>query len=187
MIFVGVWIRRRIEETPAFRDAVAEMEAEMAPERQELPLFETFRRYWRSILLAFGAAGTVFSCSSIAHTFSVSYATSHVGMPASTILTGVSLSALTAFVCWPASGWLSDKVGRKPVMMAGALLMLGMSFPFFTMVDTGQVGITWFAIIVLYGVSVGLIAGVLPSFLPSCSTHEFATRAYQWPTRHLQC
>ncbi|MDT5082623.1 MAG: hypothetical protein QOJ80_7260, partial [Mycobacterium sp.] len=130
----------------------------------KLPMAAAFRDYKREILLAIGAAATVFSGSYLAITYVVSYATHSVGMKSSTVLTGVTIAASVAFFCWPASGWLSDKVGRRPVMLSGAVLILALAFPFFWLVNTGSTGLTWIAIVALYGVAVGLIAGVLPSF-----------------------
>lgn len=158
LILVGLYIRAKVEETPSFQTA----ESENATHK--LPMAAAFRDYKRQILLAVGAAATVFSGSYLAITYVVSYATQNVGMKSSTVLAGVTIAASVAFVCWPASGWLSDKVGRRPVMLSGAALILVLAFPFFGLVNTGSTSLTWIAIVALYGVAVGLIAGVLPSF-----------------------
>jgi MHS family shikimate/dehydroshikimate transporter-like MFS transporter len=158
LILVGLYIRTKVEETPSFRTA------ENDNATHKLPMAAAFRDYKREILLAIGAAATVFSGSYLAITYVVSYATHSVGMKSSTVLTGVTIAASVAFFCWPASGWLSDKVGRRPMMLSGAVLILALAFPFFWLVNTGSTGLTWIAIVALYGVAVGLIAGVLPSF-----------------------
>jgi metabolite-proton symporter len=158
LILVGLYIRSKVEETPSFRTA------ENDNATHKLPMAAAFRDYKREILLAIGAAATVFSGSYLAITYVVSYATHSVGMKSSTVLTGVTIAASVAFFCWPASGWLSDKVGRRPMMLSGAVLILALAFPFFWLVNTGSTGLTWIAIVALYGVAVGLIAGVLPSF-----------------------
>lgn len=158
LILVGLYIRSKVEETPSFRTA------ENDNATHKLPMAAAFRDYKREILLAIGAAATVFSGSYLAITYVVSYATHSVGMKSSTVLTGITIAASVAFFCWPASGWLSDKVGRRPMMLSGAVLILALAFPFFWLVNTGSTGLTWIAIVALYGVAVGLIAGVLPSF-----------------------
>lgn len=158
LILVGLYIRSKVQETPSFRTA------ENDNATHKLPMAAAFRDYKREILLAIGAAATVFSGSYLAITYVVSYATHSVGMKSSTVLTGVTIAASVAFFCWPASGWLSDKVGRRPMMLSGAVLILALAFPFFWLVNTGSTGLTWIAIVALYGVAVGLIAGVLPSF-----------------------
>jgi MFS family permease len=158
LILVGLYIRSKVQETPSFRTA------ENDNATHKLPMAAAFRDYKREILLAIGAAATVFSGSYLAITYVVSYATHSVGMKSSTVLTGITIAASVAFFCWPASGWLSDKVGRRPMMLSGAVLILALAFPFFWLVNTGSTGLTWIAIVALYGVAVGLIAGVLPSF-----------------------
>jgi MFS family permease len=125
LILVGLYIRSKVEETPSFQTA------ENDNATHKLPMAAAFRDYKREILLAIGAAATVFSGSYLAITYVVSYATHSVGMKSSTVLTGVTIAASVAFFCWPA---------------------------------TGSTGLTWIAIVALYGVAVGLIAGVLPSF-----------------------
>jgi metabolite-proton symporter len=158
LILVGLYIRSKVQETPSFRTA------ENDNATHKLPMAAAFRDYKREILLAIGAAATVFSGSYLAITYVVSYATHSVGMKSSTVLTGITIAASVAFFCWPASGWLSDKVGRRPMMLSGAVLILALAFPFFWLINTGSTGLTWIAIVALYGVAVGLIAGVLPSF-----------------------
>jgi MHS family shikimate/dehydroshikimate transporter-like MFS transporter len=159
LIFVGLYIRARIVETPAFRQIQDDSE-----EVQKLPVAAAFRGYWRTIVLATGAAATLFSASYVAITYVISYATTQAGLPAASVLSGVALAAAVAFIAWPAAAALSDRVGRKPVMLTGALLILLMAFPFFWLVDTGSLGLTWIAIVLLYGIAVGMIAGVLPAF-----------------------
>lgn len=158
LIVVGLWIRARIADPQTFSEATDDAGA------HKVPVVELFRRSPRTVLLAVGVGGTVMSASYVAITFVVSYATATLGGESSHVLAGVTLAASVAIVAWPLSGWLSDRFGRRPVMLAGAVLIGLLAFPFFALVDTGRVGPTWLAIGALYGVAVGLIAGVLPAF-----------------------
>lgn len=158
LILVGLYIRMKIVETPAFTQAKENAGT------HKMPAIAAVKYYPKVLLLAIGVSATVFSGSYVAITYVISYATSRVGMETSVVLTGVTIAASVAFFAWPASGWLSDRVGRKPMLIAGGVMILLLAFPFFAMVNTGSTLVTWIAIVLLYGVAVGLLAGVLPSF-----------------------
>lgn len=159
LILVGLYIRAKIVETPAFSQVKED------DSTHKMPVIAALKTYPKNILLAIGVGSTVFSGSYIGITYVVSYATSQVGVKASTVLGGVTIAASVAFLAWPASGWLSDRVGRRPVLIAGGVMNLLLAFPFFAMVNTGSTALMWVAIMLLFGIAVGLLAGVLPSFL----------------------
>ena len=68
-------------------------------------------------------------------------------MPArSTLLNGVLLGSVAQLVAIPIFGALSDRIGRKPVYVGGALFLLLLTFPFFWLVETRSTGGVWLAI-----------------------------------------
>lgn len=158
LIVVGLWIRARLADPETFSKATGDEGA------HKVPVVELFRRFPRTVLLAVGVGGTVMSASYVAITFVVSYATSTLGGNRADVLAGVTVAASLAIFFWPFSGWLSDRYGRRPVLLTGAVLIALLAFPFFRLIDSGSVGLTWIAIAALYGVGVGLLAGVLPAF-----------------------
>jgi MFS family permease len=69
------------------------------------------------------------------------------------MLTGVAISAAIGLVTIPLWGHLSDRFGRKPLYMAGAVFSTLFAFPFFAMVDTKETVLVYLAIIL--GVNIG--------------------------------
>ncbi|MFE7853165.1 MFS transporter [Streptomyces sp. NPDC057403] len=61
-------------------------------------------------------------------------------------------------------GALSDRIGRRPVYMAGAATLVVFAFPFFWLVDTGTPALVWLAFIIALGVGHGAMIGTQPSF-----------------------
>jgi MHS family shikimate/dehydroshikimate transporter-like MFS transporter len=69
------------------------------------------------------------------------------------MLTGVIIAAAIGLFTIPLWGALSDRVGRRPVYMAGAVVSLLWAFPFFGLLDTQSPVLIWLAIVI--GVNLG--------------------------------
>jgi len=86
------------------------------------------------------------------------YAGSTLGMPANLALGATAVVGLCGFVCDPISGWLSDRFGRKPVMIVPWIVLLLAIFPSFWLLANLRTGAA------LYGASVMLaVASTLSS------------------------
>jgi MFS family permease len=77
----------------------------------------------------------------------ISYATGTLGLPKNTILIGIWLAAVVQFFAIPTFGHLSDRWGRRPVYLSGALFIVLFAFPFFWLVNTQVNYLVWLAII----------------------------------------
>jgi MFS transporter, MHS family, shikimate and dehydroshikimate transport protein len=147
LVAVGTYIRVRIAESPAF----AKIKAEKA--EVKMPIVEVLRSHRRSVLLAMGAriAENVFFY--IYAVWILNYAFERVKVAKTTLLSGVLLAAAIDLLAVPLFGALSDRFGRRPVYLFGAAFSAAFVWPFFLLVDTGQVGLIWLAIVL--GVCVG--------------------------------
>ena len=158
LVAVGFYIRVRLVETPEFR------RMQRAATRDHIPFLEILRHHKRSALLAMGMAAGLFSLAYVAITFVVSYASVDGGLSRTEVLFGVTVAAACATLLWPLIGRWSDSVGRRPLFLAGSVLAVLYAFPFFWLVDSGNVVLTWVAIIVAYAVVVGLYAGPMAAY-----------------------
>jgi metabolite-proton symporter len=141
LLGVGLFIRLRVLESPLF----AQMQNRNKAVR--VPLLEVVRRYPRNVLLAMGARFAENGCFYIFTVFVLTYGTVQLGMPRTTILNGILLASAVQFVLIPLFGILSDRVGRRPVYLGGAVALAAFAFPFFGMIDTGRTWTIWLAIV----------------------------------------
>ena len=147
LIGVGLFIRLRILETPAFLQ-VKENRSE--PHR---PIVDVLRTHSRNVLLGIGMRFAENGTFYILTVFVLSYGEAHLKLPRSTLLTGVILSAVIGLFTTPAYGALSDRIGRRPVYLGGALFTLFFAFPFFWLLNTRSTSLIWLAIVL--GVNLG--------------------------------
>ncbi|MEV0775345.1 MFS transporter [Streptomyces sp. NPDC050428] len=103
------------------------------------------------------------SCYYIFGTFSVVYAEDR-GLSTAALLSGISIAAAVKLVTVPAFGALSDRVGRRPVSIGGALVLLVAAWPFFAIVDGGNTALVWLALLVTLGVGQSAVLGSQPAF-----------------------
>ncbi len=141
LLGVGMFIRLQVFESPLF--AAAQKKNDVSP----LPILEVFRNYRRSVLLAVGARFAENACFYIFTVFVISYATENLKLEKQTILNGIWIAAAVQLVVIPLSGILSDRIGRRPVYLAGAIFMMAIAFPFFWMIETGQTPLIWLSIV----------------------------------------
>lgn len=130
LIGVGLFIRLKLHETPAFRQVKAKHE--VAP----MPVAEVFRHHKKTFFTAVGLKIAEISYASIAAVFILSYATQHLGMARATILNGVMLSSFVALFSIPLFGWLSDRFGRRTLFFLSCLFCAGFAFPMFALLET---------------------------------------------------
>lgn len=136
---VGLFLRARVLESPLFEQAAREAPA--TP-----PLVEVLRRHSRNVLLAMGARVAENGFYYFFTVFGLSYGAAHLGLSRNVLLTGVLLAAGAHLVVTPLFGALSDRVGRKPVYLGGALFLAAYAFPFFELMATRETWVVWLAL-----------------------------------------
>jgi MHS family shikimate/dehydroshikimate transporter-like MFS transporter len=130
LVGVGLYIRLRMEETPAFRQVKARNEV------VKMPILEVFKDHRRPFLTAVGLKISEIAYASIGGVFIMSYATSRLGLSRGLVLNGAFIASFVALFSIPLFGWLSDKVGRKKMFYASCLFSAGFAFPMFWLLDT---------------------------------------------------
>jgi MHS family shikimate/dehydroshikimate transporter-like MFS transporter len=147
LIGVGLFIRLRIMESPAFR-RVQESGTEA-----RMPILEVLRTYPKNVLLAMGMRIAENGTFYILTAFVLTYIVEEVGLEQGTGLTGVIIAAAIGLLTIPLFGALSDRVGRRPVYLFGAVFSLLFAFPFFWLLNTGVAPLIWLAVVL--GVNLG--------------------------------
>ncbi len=145
LLGIGLFIRLAVVESPVF---LAMKAARPAVETARPPIFEVLTKYRRNVLLAMGARFAENAFFYIFTVFVLSYATKQLDLPKATILNGVLLGSAVQLVCIPCFGALSDRVGRRPVYLGGAVFLALFAFPFFWLVDQKSTVAVWAAIVV---------------------------------------
>jgi metabolite-proton symporter len=147
LVGVGLFIRLRIMETPAFR------QVQDSHTEADMPIIDVVRTYPKNVLLAMGMRVAENGTFYILTAFVLSYITAELGLEQGTGLTGVIIAATIGLITIPFFGALSDRVGRRPVYMFGAVFSLVFAFPFFWLLNTGVAPLIWLAIVL--GVNLG--------------------------------
>ncbi|MCA9228810.1 MAG: MHS family MFS transporter, partial [Planctomycetales bacterium] len=141
LLAVGMFIRVRVMESPLF----ANMKRKSV---SALPLLDVLRHYPENVVLAMGARFAENACFYIFSVFVLSFATEHLQLEKSSVLWGVWIAAAVQVVAIPAFGQLSDRVGRRPVYLSGALFIALFAFPFFWLLETKSIPLIWLAIVI---------------------------------------
>lgn len=147
LIAVALYIQLKIEDTPVFRQ-LQERAATNADEGGSSPIVEVLRDHWRQVLLAAGAFFVVNGAFYILITGMLDYGTRELGLEQNTMLSAVLISSFTGIVAIGGFALLSDKVGRRPVYLAGGVLLAIWGFPLFWMVNTGSFILITLALII---------------------------------------
>ncbi|WP_028208823.1 MFS transporter [Paraburkholderia nodosa] len=155
---LGVYIRRRLPESRDFASV------EQAGKTSHMPVLEVIKRHPKEILIAMGLRVAENGGAYIFLAFSLVYGR-FAGIPSSTMLTGVMLAMIIEMGAMLAWGRLSDRIGRKPVYMIGALSLVAMAFPFFWLLNTHSTPLIWLALIAGTAICHGAMIGTLPALV----------------------
>jgi MFS transporter, MHS family, shikimate and dehydroshikimate transport protein len=158
MIFVTLYVRLRVTESPVFR----EMERNRTVVRT--PVVETIKRYPGSFLVGIGAHICDTAIVYIFASWTVSYVTNELDQPRWVPLTGVILMGVVVILCQPLYGALSDRIGRKPLNLFSVIFTAAFAFPYFLLLNTEVPALIWLALIIAGGVGFAPMIAVQPAF-----------------------
>lgn len=156
LIVIGYFIRRAVEESPAFE------EMQELKKDSSAPLAVLFKNHWRTVLkcaLIF-AANNAIGYFLIA--YFISYGTNYVGYERTPVLAVSLVGAGAWLVSTMFFGKLSDKVGRKRTFIIGYIALAIWCVPMWLLIDTGSITMFAIAVIVL-----GFLLG--PTYGPMCA------------------
>ncbi|MET7244496.1 MFS transporter [Methylobacterium sp. EM32] len=158
VVAVGFWVRRTLPETPVFEKE----QEEHTHAKAELPVAMLFRTQWDDVVRVIFAA-LVSVVSTIFSVFTLSYAVNTMQIDRSTMLTVLILANVVALGAIPAFASLSDRIGRRPVFIFGALGSAALIWPYMWAISQGNLALIFCFGILLSGVVYSAANGVWPS------------------------
>ncbi|MEU2032362.1 MFS transporter [Nocardia amamiensis] len=164
LFVVVLFIQLRIEDSPEFR-RLQKRADDASNTIAQAPILEVVKKHSKKVLLG---AGLLFGTNAVFY-ISVAgvldYGVRELGLGRNGLL-AVSLisSAVSVPVIYLSGSW-SDRVGRRPLMLAGAAVMALWAFPFFWLVNTGSLAAILIATTVGSGIGSGLVYGPLAAYL----------------------
>jgi len=157
LVALGLFIRLKLAESPDF-EAVKQSGAV-----RKAPVVEVLRRHPRLVALvcaAYLSSGVTFYVGTV---FSLSYGTGHLGMDRSALLELVTMVNVLTIVGIPFFGWLSDRMNRKAIFLAGIVGMAALPYAWFALLGTGNTALMLLGFLILF-VPYAANYGVMPTF-----------------------
>lgn len=183
LLIIGMIVRSKISESPIFLAALEKEKNEPVKEKKKLPIVEVLRRP-KALILTMLAGASGFALQVLLSTFAVSYATEY-GAERSSVLYAFALASVFSIFFVVFFAHISDKLGRRPVMLAGLVLFVAFLPPFFTMMESNN----WWLIFAAFTIALALhavIFGPLAAFISeqfgTGSRYTGASMGYQLAT-----
>jgi metabolite-proton symporter len=153
LIIVGMFVRLAVTESPVFLEAqrVAAEKAAETGVAEKAPILTVLAHYKREVLVAMGARIAENVSFYLLTVFSLAYLTKAQGAESSFTLNALVIASAVHLVTIPLWGALSDRIGRRPVYLFGALGVGIWGFVFFALLDSESFGL------VVVAVTVGLL------------------------------
>lgn len=154
VIAVGYVIRRRLTETPVF---------EQQTTVSRLPVVELFRDHWRDVLRVV-LASVIASVSTIFTVYALSFAVNTMELERTPMLWVGVLANIVALGALPLWATLADRIGRKPVFIAGSVGCAVLMFAYLGAISAGGYPLIFLVGVVMFGVVYSATNGIWPSF-----------------------
>ncbi|TQM11583.1 MFS transporter [Pseudonocardia kunmingensis] len=155
---VGLVIRLKTAESAVFQEAVE------AVEEKQVPVGEVLTRYPRRLLLAIAAGISGQAAQGLMGVWALGYAVTQLQLSPTSVLNVKALTGVCVIAVVVVAARLSDRIGRRPVMMGGNVAALLLAFPIMFLLDAGSVWAVFLALLLGLAVIQGFVAGPYGAF-----------------------
>lgn len=175
LVMVGLYVRFKLAETPAFTAA------QQKHELHAMPLKALFRAHLGRVVLGAMAMVVCYNLFYTATVFCLSYGTKELGIPRVEFLQLLCVAVLFMTLATPISARLSDRFGRRPVLMFSSVLAVLAGFALAPLMQGGMMAILVFLALALFlmGASFAPMGAFLPEQFPVALRYSGAGLAYQ--------
>ena len=177
LVGVGLYVRLRLTETPAFAEALARNE------RVEVPLFTVLRNHTGTLVLATLAAITTFVVFYLMTVFTLSYGTTQLGYVRQDFLVLQIIAVLFFGLTIPLSAVAADRIGRMNMLMLASLAIIGFGLvfgPLFSSADKASVLLMLSLGLAGMGLTYGPLGTALAEIFPTAVRYTGASLAFNF-------
>jgi metabolite-proton symporter len=176
LVFVGLWVRLRITETPVFQQAIQKHQ------QVDVPMFSVFRSHGRALILGTVLAIATFLLFYILTVFCLSWGVGHLGFTRTHFLLIQMLGILFFAAGIPLSAVLADRHGRRLTLIIVTLLiaLFGLSFGWMFSAGTAGAVATMIIGFSIMGLTYGPLGTVLSEFFPTTVRYTGSSLAFNF-------
>ena len=175
LVALGLYVRLKIAQTPAFRAAIERRE------RVRLPLVTLFARHGGPTLLGALAMVVCYTLFYISTVFTLSYGVATLHFSRQSFLGLLCLAVLFMALATPLAAWASDRFGRRPVLIVGIAAAVASGFTMAPLVGSGSTPLVALFLIVelfLMGITFAPMGALLPELFPTSVRYTGAGVSY---------
>ncbi len=174
LVAIGLYVRASLEETPAFKAALA------ADTRVKAPLAQVVRRHLAPLIQGSLAIVVCYALFYIATVYTLGYGVRTLGIPRIRFLELLCVAIVFMAVATPISAALADRFGRRPVLLASAVVALcvGLAMPGLLAEGEGGALVFLSAALGTMGLTFAPLGALLPELFPTEVRYTGAASAY---------
>ncbi|WP_028215847.1 MFS transporter [Paraburkholderia oxyphila] len=175
LVALGLYVRLKIAETPAFKAAIER------EKRVRVPVAALLSKHWWPTLLGALAMVVCYTLFYNATVFSLSHGVSALHIPRPTFLGMLCIAVVFMGIATPISAWLSDRFGRKPVLIVGCIAAILSGFTMQPLLGSGSLPLVLLFLVIelfLMGATFAPMGALLPELFPTSVRYTGAGVAY---------
>lgn len=159
LVIIALWIRVQIHESPMFEEATVDQT------EAKTPLREVLTNHWKSLLIAIGSRIGSDVTFYVFNILVLVYGTTQLNVDRQILLMAVLLGAASQAITIPIWGYFTDSVGRRPILIIGAIGAAIWGFAFFPLLGSGSTFLIFLAPMI-GNVFIAAMWGPLASYVP---------------------